>query len=153
MEVSIITRSNFVKGQNIGDPTNLYSIGAGFNWEIDFWGKYRHATRAAKQEMLAQRYNQRIVMLDLVSAVVSNYIFLLQFEEQLEIAQSTHESRVRKYTDHFCQVQQGHGGRDRSQPGSDPGGNCRCCHSVFRTSDRYNRKHAFDPDRSQSTGD
>lgn len=87
------TRGNLFQGNNINNAQNQFVIAPAFNWEIDFWGKYRHATRAAKQEMLASQYGQRVILLDLVSSVVANYILLLQYENQRQIAVSTLDSR------------------------------------------------------------
>ncbi len=87
------SRSNLAFGQNIGGAQNTFSVVPSMSWEIDFWGKYRHATRAARQELLASEYAQRAILLDLVSAVASNYILLRQFDDQLRIAKRTMESR------------------------------------------------------------
>lgn len=86
-------RSSFAFGQNIGDPQNAFFIAPSMSWEIDFWGKYRHASRGARQELLASQYGQRTILLDLVSAVATNYILLMRYDEQLTIAKRTVESR------------------------------------------------------------
>lgn len=87
------SRQKILFGQNLGDPQNLFTIAPTAQWDIDFWGKYRHATRAAQQEMLASEYAQRTILLDLVSAVATNYILLMQYDEQLRIARRTVDSR------------------------------------------------------------
>lgn len=86
-------RTSFFQGQNLGGATNQLFIAPAVSWEIDFWGKYRHATRAARNELLASQYGQRAILLDLVATVVENYIFLLQYENQLDIALQTLDSR------------------------------------------------------------
>jgi multidrug efflux system outer membrane protein len=43
--------------------------------------------------MLASQYGQRVILIDLVSSVVANYILLLQYENQRQIAVSTLDSR------------------------------------------------------------
>jgi outer membrane protein, multidrug efflux system len=88
-----VSRSNIFVGQNLGAAQNTYSIFPSMSWEIDFWGKYRHATRAARQELLASEYAQRTILLDLVAAVATNYILLMQFDDQRNIARRTVESR------------------------------------------------------------
>jgi multidrug efflux system outer membrane protein len=87
------SRSSFAFGQNIGDPQNAFSIAPSMSWEIDFWGKYRHASRGARQELLASEYGQRTILLDLISAVATNYILLMRYDDQLQIAKRTVESR------------------------------------------------------------
>ena len=86
-------RSNIGFISTIEDPQNLFLIAPAMDWEIDFWGKYRHATRAARQDLLATQSAQRIVLLDLVTAIATNYILLLTYDNQLEIAKRTVESR------------------------------------------------------------
>ena len=44
-------------------------VGATARWEIDFWGKYRRATEAARAQLLASEWGQRAVASSVVSAV------------------------------------------------------------------------------------
>jgi multidrug efflux system outer membrane protein len=68
-------------------------VGALFNWEIDFWGKFRRATDAARAELLASECGLKAVQLALISDVVTAYYQLQDFHQRLAIAQSTFESR------------------------------------------------------------
>ncbi len=75
---------------------NAYSqyealLGAG--WEIDFWGKFRRATEAARAELLGTEEGRRTVVLTLVSAVATAYMDLRALDRQLEITQNTAVSR------------------------------------------------------------
>ncbi len=54
--------------QNDG-PGNQFALGANVYWELDFWGKYRRATEAAKAEMLASGYGHRTLQISLISSV------------------------------------------------------------------------------------
>lgn len=63
------------------------------SWEIDFWGKYRSATEAARANLLATEYGYRSVMISLIAAVTSAYYQLLDFDNQLAISRQTLESR------------------------------------------------------------
>ena len=65
----------------------------GFNWEIDFWGKFRRANEAARAELLATQYSQRWVYINLISEVASSYFAYLDFQSRLEIARNTLDSR------------------------------------------------------------
>jgi multidrug efflux system outer membrane protein len=62
-------------------------------WEIDFWGKYRRATEAARASLLASEWGRRAVATSLVSQVASAYFELRAFDLQLEIASRTLASR------------------------------------------------------------
>src|SRR6516165_9520924 len=42
-------------------------------WELDFWGKYRRATQAARATLLATEWGRRAVITSLVSNVASAY--------------------------------------------------------------------------------
>lgn len=58
-------------------------------WELDFWGRYRHATRAAKARMLAAEESRKLITTGLVAQVASLYFQLRSLDQQLEIARRT----------------------------------------------------------------
>ena len=62
-------------------------------WELDFWGKYRRATEAARANLLATEWGQKAVMSSLVSNVASAYFQLLELDSEMEISRSTLASR------------------------------------------------------------
>ena len=63
------------------------------SYNLDFWGKYRRATEAARATLLANEWAQKEVMATLVSNVAASYFQLRQLDLELEIAQSTLQSR------------------------------------------------------------
>jgi len=73
--------------------TNATSVGPSFAWELDFWGKYRRATEAARANLLATEWAQRAVMNTLVSNVAAAYFQLRAYDLQLEISRRTLASR------------------------------------------------------------
>ena len=73
--------------------TNATSVGASFAWELDFWGKYRRSTEAARANLLATEWARRAVINTLVSNVASSYFQLRALDLQLEISQRTLASR------------------------------------------------------------
>ena len=73
--------------------TNATSIGASFAWDLDFWGKYRRATEAARANLLATEWARRAVISALVSNVGASYFELRALDVQLEISQRTLASR------------------------------------------------------------
>jgi multidrug efflux system outer membrane protein len=69
--------------------SSLYQIGVGFQWNIDFWGKYRRATEAARAELLASDWAKQAVVGSLVANVAAAYFTLRAQDLQLEIAKRT----------------------------------------------------------------
>ena len=63
------------------------------DWQIDFWGKYRRATEAARASLLASEWARREVVSTLVANVASAYFQLRSFDLQLEISKRTLNSR------------------------------------------------------------
>jgi multidrug efflux system outer membrane protein len=86
---------NVIGGQSVGSDAGLYLGGLTMNWEIDFWGKFRRATEAARANYVASGYAKRTIQIGLVSAITQTYFQLLDFRLRLEIAERTLESRQR----------------------------------------------------------
>jgi multidrug efflux system outer membrane protein len=84
---------NNIPSLNISGPFNSFSGAANVAWELDFWGKFRRATEAAQDELLASGYGHRAVQISLISSVASTYFRLLDFDARLEISEMTMESR------------------------------------------------------------
>jgi multidrug efflux system outer membrane protein len=62
-------------------------------WNLDFWGKYRRATEAARANLLANEWAQKAVMATLVADLASSYFQLRQLDLELEISRRTLSSR------------------------------------------------------------
>jgi multidrug efflux system outer membrane protein len=62
-------------------------------WELDFWGKYRKATEAARADLAASEWGRKAVLSTLVSNVASAYFQLRTLDFELEITQETLTSR------------------------------------------------------------
>ncbi len=73
--------------------TSATSVGASFAWELDFWGKYRRGTEAARANLLATEWARRAVISTLVSDIASAYFQLRAYDLQLEISRRTLASR------------------------------------------------------------
>lgn len=71
----------------------LGEVTASASWNVDFWGRYRRATEAARATLLANEWAQRAVISTLVADVASSYFQLRQLDRQLEISKSTLASR------------------------------------------------------------
>ena len=62
-------------------------------WELDFWGKFRRATEAARAQLVASEWGRRAVATTLVSQVSSAYFGLRALDLELDISRRTLESR------------------------------------------------------------
>ncbi|MCP5419689.1 MAG: efflux transporter outer membrane subunit [Gammaproteobacteria bacterium] len=70
-----------------------YRIDLNAYFEIDFWGRLRRATEAARADLLASEEARRTVVLTLVSAVASSYINLRELDKELDISRETLKTR------------------------------------------------------------
>jgi multidrug efflux system outer membrane protein len=71
----------------------LASLGVGFSWELDFFGRVRRANEAEMARLLATQEARRAVALTLVSDVARAYVDLRSLDRRLDIARRTLESR------------------------------------------------------------
>jgi multidrug efflux system outer membrane protein len=62
-------------------------------WELDFWGKFRRATEAARANLLASEWARQQVISTLVSNVATAYFQLRELDLELAISQETLTSR------------------------------------------------------------
>jgi multidrug efflux system outer membrane protein len=76
---------------------NNYEIYLNANWEIDFWGKIRRATEAARANLLGSEEARRAVVLTLVTSVAGSYVNLRDLDKQLEVAKQTAKVREDSY--------------------------------------------------------
>lgn len=70
-----------------------YRTTADLSWELDFWGQTRRGVQAAQAELEAQRAAERAVVLSLVADVATEYLQLLELDQEHEVAQQTLASR------------------------------------------------------------
>src|SRR3984885_14909755 len=62
-------------------------------WELDFWGKYRRATEAARANVLAREWGRRAVISTLVANVADAYFELRALALELGSSQQTPSAR------------------------------------------------------------
>jgi multidrug efflux system outer membrane protein len=72
---------------------NALQVGVATTWELDFWGKFRRASEAARAELLASEWGRRAVVTSLVSQVAGVYFQLRALDLDLDIANQTMTSR------------------------------------------------------------
>jgi multidrug efflux system outer membrane protein len=128
-----ITRANQLPSANVGADvfsqqnakvTNLfpaYQVNGGelnlsVIWNLDFWGKYRRQTEAARAQLLATEWGRRAVISSLVANVATAYFQLRALDSELEISKRTLASRQEslKLT-HFLENHGSASGLDVSQ--------------------------------------
>ena len=86
--------SNSFPGNITDDFADNYRLGADVFWELDFFGRLRRSTEAARGELLAAEENRRGVTISLVANVASTYMLLRDLDAQLEIARRTEATRT-----------------------------------------------------------
>jgi multidrug efflux system outer membrane protein len=62
-------------------------------WNLDFWGKYRRQTEAARASLLASQWGQRAVLTSVVSSVASAYFTLRELDLALDVSKKTLAAR------------------------------------------------------------
>ena len=67
------------------------------SWELDFWGKLRHAKRAAYAEMLASEEGLKVVKTTVVSDVANYYFLMRDLDNRIEVSKQTVASRTLYY--------------------------------------------------------
>jgi outer membrane protein, multidrug efflux system len=69
--------------------TNIFTLAADAAFQLDFFGRYRRATEAARAQLLGTEDAQETTVLTLVSDVASDYFLLRDLDLQLQITQET----------------------------------------------------------------
>jgi multidrug efflux system outer membrane protein len=75
------------------DAGGMINITPNVYWELDFWGKVRRSNQAARAEIAASEEALRMVQIGIITAVADGYFQLLDFDQRLEIARNTWETR------------------------------------------------------------
>ena len=68
---------------------NMSQLGLSSLWQLDFWGRYRKATEAARASLAASEWGRKAVVASLVSNVGTAYFQLRELDLELEIARRT----------------------------------------------------------------
>jgi multidrug efflux system outer membrane protein len=120
-----ITRANQFPSANVGagifsqqNPkvTNVFpayqenagELNLSVIWNLDFWGKYRRQTEAARAQLLATEWGQRAVISSLIANVATAYFQLRALDNELEISKRTLASRQQSLQ--LTQTLESHGG-------------------------------------------
>jgi len=82
--------ASFVPSQNRTFGEATLSL---LSYELDFWGRLRRATEAARANLLGAEENRKAVMTTLVSDVATAYFSLRELDDELVISQRTLATR------------------------------------------------------------
>ena len=76
-------------------PQDQFAPQAGFDlsFEIDFWGRFRRATEAARANLVASEEGRRLVISTLATDVATDYFQLRSLDRELEVSQRTLAAR------------------------------------------------------------
>jgi multidrug efflux system outer membrane protein len=72
---------------------NVFQAGGSASWEVDFWGRFRRATEAARATLSATEWGRRAVVTSLVAQVAEAYFVLRAIDLNLDISTQTLASR------------------------------------------------------------
>lgn len=73
---------------------NSVALLGNVSWEIDLWGKLRHANRAAYADLVATDEGRKSVYISLVAQIAELYFQLRGLDERMEITRRTYETRM-----------------------------------------------------------
>jgi outer membrane protein, multidrug efflux system len=73
--------------------TSPIQVNLSLAWELDFWGKFRRATEAARANVLATDWGRKAVVSSLISDVATAYFQLLELDLEMEISKRTLAAR------------------------------------------------------------
>jgi multidrug efflux system outer membrane protein len=73
--------------------TTTGRVGVNADWEVDFWGKFRRATEAARANLAATEWGRREIIRGLLANLAGGYFSLRALDLQLDISRNTLASR------------------------------------------------------------
>ncbi|RPJ61241.1 MAG: efflux transporter outer membrane subunit [Acidobacteria bacterium] len=95
---TVVARADFVSQRSPESQFPAFSFSSGglslsAAWELDFWGKFRRATEAARADLLTSEWARQAVVSTLVAELAGSYFRLRELDLELEISQRTVRSR------------------------------------------------------------
>lgn len=86
--------SSRAAGGSSSQITEQFSVGLGISaFELDFWGRVRNLTEAARTQYLSTVEAQRAFRLSLIADVASTYLAVRGAEARIDLAEATLQSR------------------------------------------------------------
>ena len=91
---TVVAGADATAGRSGGESFDRYAIDVGVSsFELDFWGRVRNLSEAARAEYLATVEGQRAFQLVLIREVAAAYLFSLELSERIAIADATVKTR------------------------------------------------------------
>jgi multidrug efflux system outer membrane protein len=90
--------SQFETLPGVPQISNVFELDGSLSYEVDFWGKYRRASEAARAQLLQSDFARQDVIAGLVAGVATDYFTLQALDEQLDITNRTIATR-QKFVD------------------------------------------------------
>lgn len=72
---------------------NMSQLGLSAAWQLDFWGRYRKATEAARANLAASDWGRKAIIGSLVANLATAYFQLRELDLELEVSKRTLEAR------------------------------------------------------------
>ncbi len=82
------------EGAGVTFPQSSVALLGNVSWEIDLWGKLRHANRAAYADLVATDEGRKSIYISLVAQVAELYFTLRGLDERYSITQRTYDTRM-----------------------------------------------------------
>lgn len=87
------SRSSELSSQPGGGTASNFRLAASTAFELDFWGRLRRASEAARAQALATDYAREVVHQTVTGRVVDSYFLLRTLDEQIVLTRDTLKSR------------------------------------------------------------
>ena len=95
---TVAATGSFTRARAEGTTTNEWNVGVGVvSYELDFFGRLRSLSKEALEIYLASAETRRSTVISLVADVATQYLTLLDDQEQLALAQQTLTSYEASY--------------------------------------------------------
>ena len=91
-------------GRNQSGSGQALAIGAGASWEIDFWGRFRRATEAARTDLLGAESARRAVTVSLIAEIAAGYLRLRELDSELAVARQS--LQVRRNSEELARIRE-----------------------------------------------
>lgn len=89
--ISTLNAQPLFSGQPVISTSNRLALSTSF--ELDFWGKLRRASQAARAQVLSSRYARDVTALSLAGTTAQSYFTLRALDAQIAVTQEILQSR------------------------------------------------------------
>lgn len=86
--------TGYARKRNVGEDSNLFSLGADMNWEIDLFGKITSQVKAGKASAEVSRAEYRGALVSIIAEIATCYINYRVYQTELEVAKMHLESQA-----------------------------------------------------------